>query len=164
MSEAITANNPMVRSYQIQQRCPDGYFEVAQAVFVATSFASSVLQTVSSPLYRLEMIGAANRSRAVTPLIHNHNLEPQSCNGISAFAPHLQTPITVEHDSMGMGMSEENDRLAREREEIAARVARFKATQEKFKREREQYFVTTLKNARLDERSRRALVRSPLWP
>jgi len=65
---------------------------------------------------------------------------------------------------MGMGMSEENDRLAHEREEIAARVARFKATQEKFKREREQYFVTTLKNARLDERSRRALVRSPLWP
>jgi chorismate mutase len=61
-------------------------------------------------------------------------------------------------------MSEENDRLAHEREEIAARVARFKATQEKFKREREQYFVTTLKNARLDERSRRALVRSPLWP
>jgi hypothetical protein len=63
-----------------------------------------------------------------------------------------------------MGMSERHDRLAREREEIAARVANFKATQEKFKREREKYFVTTLENARLDERSRRALDRTPLWP
>ena len=40
------------------------------------------------------------------------------------------------------------DRLAREREEIAARVANFKATQEKFEREREEYFVATLENAR----------------
>jgi hypothetical protein len=45
-------------------------------------------------------------------------------------------------------MTEQNDRLAREREEIAARVASFKATQEKFEREREEYFVTTLENAR----------------
>jgi chorismate mutase len=44
-------------------------------------------------------------------------------------------------------MTEQNDRLARAREEIAARVASFKATQEKFEREREEYFVTTLKNA-----------------
>ena len=72
--------------------------------------------------------------------------------------------MSVGHDSTGTGMSERYDRLAREREEIAARVASFKATQEKFKREREQYFVTTLKNARLDERSRRALDRTSLWP
>jgi hypothetical protein len=45
-------------------------------------------------------------------------------------------------------MSEQNDRLARAREEIAARVAIFKATQKKFEREREDYFVTTLENAR----------------
>ena len=45
-------------------------------------------------------------------------------------------------------MSERYDRLAREREEIAARVATFKATQEKFKQEREEYFTTTLDNAR----------------
>jgi len=45
-------------------------------------------------------------------------------------------------------MTERNDRLARAREEIAARVASFKATQEKFERERDEYFVTTLKNAR----------------
>ena len=61
-------------------------------------------------------------------------------------------------------MSERNDRLAREREEIAAHVARFKATQEKFRREREEYFTTTLENARLGEGSRRALDRTPLWP
>jgi chorismate mutase len=48
----------------------------------------------------------------------------------------------------GMGMTEREDRLARERKEIAARIASFKATQEKFKREREEYYVTTLENAR----------------
>jgi hypothetical protein len=48
----------------------------------------------------------------------------------------------------GWAMTEQNDRLARAREEIAARVASFKATQEKFERERDEYFVTTLKNAR----------------
>jgi chorismate mutase len=45
-------------------------------------------------------------------------------------------------------MTEPQDRLAREREEIARRVANFKATQEKFEREREEYFVATLENAR----------------
>jgi hypothetical protein len=48
----------------------------------------------------------------------------------------------------GMRMSEQQNNAAREREEIAARIATFKATQEKFKREREEYFVTTLDNAR----------------
>jgi hypothetical protein len=47
-----------------------------------------------------------------------------------------------------MATTESQDRLALEREEIAARVASFKATQEKFEREREEYFVTTLENAR----------------
>ena len=45
-------------------------------------------------------------------------------------------------------MTEQQNNAAREREEIASRVASFKATQEKFRREREEYFVTTLKNAR----------------
>ena len=44
-------------------------------------------------------------------------------------------------------MSERYDRLAREREEIASRVASFRATQEKFEREREEYYVATLSNA-----------------
>jgi hypothetical protein len=55
-----------------------------------------------------------------------------------------------------MGMTEEKDRCAGEREEIAARVAIFKATQEKFRREREEYFFTTLENARLSRNSRGA--------
>jgi chorismate mutase len=40
------------------------------------------------------------------------------------------------------------ERLAAEREEIASRVANFKATQEKFQREREQYYATTMETAR----------------
>jgi len=40
------------------------------------------------------------------------------------------------------------DRLRQEREEIAARVASFRATQEKFERAREEYFETTMENAR----------------
>ena len=44
-------------------------------------------------------------------------------------------------------MTEQEDRIAREREEIAARVASFKATQQKFAREREEYYATTLGNA-----------------
>jgi len=56
----------------------------------------------------------------------------------------------------GMGMIEHYD-AAQEREEIAARVASFKATQEKFEREREEYFVTTLDNARYGSE------RLPFW-
>lgn len=44
-------------------------------------------------------------------------------------------------------MNEQQGSLARAREEIAARVASFKATQEKFEREREEYYATTLGNA-----------------
>lgn len=61
-------------------------------------------------------------------------------------------------------MNDRHDRLAREREEIAARVATFKATQEKFQREREEYFTTTLENALYGERSKRALELTQAWP
>jgi hypothetical protein len=44
-------------------------------------------------------------------------------------------------------MTETQERQAREREEIASRVASFRATQEKFEREREEYYVTTLSSA-----------------
>ncbi len=44
-------------------------------------------------------------------------------------------------------MTDVQERLEKERDEIAARVARFKAMQEKFAREREEYFVTTLGRA-----------------
>ena len=48
-----------------------------------------------------------------------------------------------------MGMTEQEKRLAKEREEIAARVASFRATQEKFEREREEYCARTLQAARI---------------
>jgi hypothetical protein len=41
-------------------------------------------------------------------------------------------------------MTEQQERLARERAEIASRVASFKAMQEKFERERQEYYVATL--------------------
>ena len=44
-------------------------------------------------------------------------------------------------------MMDLQERIAKEREEIAKRVASFKAMQEKFERERDEYFVTTLRNA-----------------
>lgn len=44
-------------------------------------------------------------------------------------------------------MTEQEERLARERAEIAARVASFKATQLKFEREREEYYASTLGKA-----------------
>ena len=44
-------------------------------------------------------------------------------------------------------MTEKEVRLARDRAEIAARVASFRETQQKFERERKQYYETTLSNA-----------------
>jgi hypothetical protein len=46
----------------------------------------------------------------------------------------------------------EKDRLAKEREDIAARVASFRATQEKFERAREEYYEATICNARKTSR------------
>ena len=64
---------------------------------------------------------------------------------------------THTHVQRGFDMTEDEQRKIREREEIAARVAAFRATQEKFQREREEYFVSTLDNARKVERP-------SLWP
>jgi hypothetical protein len=47
----------------------------------------------------------------------------------------------------GWVMTEKEERLARDRAEIAARVASFRETQQKFEREREAYYETTLANA-----------------
>jgi chorismate mutase len=60
-----------------------------------------------------------------------------------------------------MGMTDQPYDAAQEREEIAAHVARFKATQEKFRREREKYFVTTLENARRSENTRQTFDKRP---
>jgi hypothetical protein len=63
-------------------------------------------------------------------------------------ANHRGTDSSESQSRQGMGMTELEQRLKKEREEIAARVATFKATQEKFEREREEYFATTMRNAR----------------
>ena len=44
-------------------------------------------------------------------------------------------------------MTEREERLARDRAEIAARVASFRETQQRFKREREEYCEKTLAKA-----------------
>jgi hypothetical protein len=71
----------------------------------------------------------------------------QSCNAMSQFAPQSKAPMDAGPESKGMGMTELQDRLAQEREEIVTRVASFRATQQKFEREREEYFAATLENA-----------------
>ena len=57
----------------------------------------------------------------------------------------------------------DQDNAASERQEIAAHVARFKATPERFRREREKYCVTTLENARPSEPAGRPFERPPFW-
>jgi hypothetical protein len=47
----------------------------------------------------------------------------------------------------GWAMTEQQERLARERAAIAARVANFKAMQAKFERERQEYYDATLSDA-----------------
>ena len=49
-------------------------------------------------------------------------------------------------------MTKKEECVAQEREEIATRIAKFKATQQKFQREREEYFAATMQNARNTER------------
>jgi hypothetical protein len=52
----------------------------------------------------------------------------------------------IKQDTDG-AMTEKEERLARDRAEIAARVASFRETQQKFERAREEYYETTLGNA-----------------
>jgi chorismate mutase len=49
-------------------------------------------------------------------------------------------------------MREDEREPCSERDNISARVANFKATQEKFQREREAYFAETLEKARREPR------------
>ncbi|HVN04368.1 MAG TPA: hypothetical protein VMT86_08125 [Bryobacteraceae bacterium] len=67
----------------------------------------------------------------------------------------------------GFGMTEQKDRprqerarqdrLRQEREEIAGRIANFRATQQRFERAREEYFEATMENAR-------KTARPSFWP
>jgi hypothetical protein len=52
------------------------------------------------------------------------------------------------------GMNKQQEHLAREREDIATRLAKFKATQERFTRERAEYAETTLQKAWSREQSK----------
>jgi hypothetical protein len=72
---------------------------------------------------------------------------------------------TGQESRKGMGMSQQHDTAAREREEITSRLATFRATQEKFAREREEYFIATLENARggFKQRARGGSERPPFW-
>jgi hypothetical protein len=53
----------------------------------------------------------------------------------------------------GWAVTKQEERRAQEREEIATRIATFKATQQKFEREREEFFLTTMQNARKTKRA-----------
>jgi hypothetical protein len=49
---------------------------------------------------------------------------------------------------MAMTEQQKSKRMTLQRKEIAARVAIFKATQEKFQRDREEYYEATMESAR----------------
>ena len=49
-------------------------------------------------------------------------------------------------------MTQQEEGRAQERREIATRIANFKATQEQFAREREEYILATMQNARETQR------------
>ena len=100
---------------------------------------------------------------ALLPSFHRWLCSSQSCNARSPFAPQLRPPINPGHESNGMGMTDQPYSAASEREEIAARVASFKATQEKFKREREEYCATTLRKARHSDTKRHPRQQPPFW-
>jgi hypothetical protein len=55
-----------------------------------------------------------------------------------------------------MTEQQKRKRMALERKEIAARVATFKATQEKFQRDREAYYEATMETARAVRRNQSA--------
>jgi hypothetical protein len=55
-----------------------------------------------------------------------------------------------------MTEQQKRKRMALERKEIAARVAIFKATQEKFQRDREAYYEATMETARAVRRIKSA--------
>jgi len=59
-------------------------------------------------------------------------------------------------------MIDDQDIPASERKEIAARIATFKATQARFQREREEYFATTLENAKHSENTHNTRLERPL--
>jgi hypothetical protein len=79
---------------------------------------------------------------------------PQSRSFLSAIVPQSGIRLAAGHESRdshtqkGWGMTELERHLAQEREEIAARIASFRETQQRFEREREEFFVNTWRRVR----------------
>src|ERR1700675_1684135 len=87
------------------------------------------------PPVSFSLPGRRSSDKASSPLIHRLRFErrrSQSRDAVSQFMPQSRPPMEPGHDSKktGWAMTEQEDRIAREREEIAARVASFKATQQ----------------------------------
>jgi hypothetical protein len=75
---------------------------------------------------------------------------PQSRNQAFKIAPESGPPMgngTNQEKGWAMQTNGKPEWVEREREEIAARVAHFRATQKKFEKEREEYYTATLSNA-----------------
>jgi hypothetical protein len=94
----------------------------------------------------------------------NFSSAPMQINNLLACSPQSRLnrrgQMQVERESTEpkkMVTTQRQERLAREREEIAARVATFKATQEKFQREREEFFRRTWRNIGEEEEPK------PFW-
>jgi hypothetical protein len=112
-----------------------------------TAHALSTANTICSPTFPTRRFHHINAMRF-----------PQSRRNRDGECVRDMTRV-IRKSQQGMGMTEQQDRITREREEIAARVARFKATQEKFEREREEFFTTTLEKAKKTSRPSRP----PFW-
>jgi hypothetical protein len=98
--------------------------------------------------------------RELRTSLRNHNAATLAPNS----RPNRGPDSTVGRESKkGIAMTKQSDSAAIEREEIAARVAHFKATQEKFERAREEYFVATLENARHSDNARDPSERPSFW-
>jgi hypothetical protein len=87
--------------------------------------------------------------QSLSTVIPQRRLCSQYGGIVSAFTPHSPAPMMAIRESAtdGWAMTEKEERLARDRAEIAARVASFRETQQKFERERVAYYETTLANA-----------------
>jgi len=79
---------------------------------------------------------------------------PQSRDPNFALAPESVRRVAVTRMQKAASMTDVQDCPNSEREEIAARIETFKATQRKFQQERDEFFATTLQAARQSQKVR----------
>jgi hypothetical protein len=101
-------------------------------------------------LFKLPLRSVLSQRR---PSSASQPARPELSLQVCQTAHQIHAPIPVANAGgariEGMRMTEQQqERLAQERKEIRARVAKFKATQEKFQREREEYYATKMRTAR----------------